>query len=230
MAYTLTAGYAAIFHLGGIELQLTHVVLKLAIVPILVALGFFLVPELAHACKCALPASPEEAFNNSVVVFSGEATSIRGVTPEGIVSDAPDTLALLVSFRVGTVWKGEAYQTMLVTTQRWEVSCGVGFIVGREYLVYAYANTGLSPEVPLRSDRCNGTQEVHDAVEDMEWLGEGTAPGDGTVAPLPAQEQPTSGMCGASPAGSSSVDTWPLGLAAMVVSLGFLAVRRRPRK
>ena len=99
----------------------------------------------AYACKCAAPPNPETAYESAVTVFQGTVVSMEGVTPHGATTDDPESLDVLVEFRSTTVWKGPAPENISVTTPRQEASCGVTFLTGEVYVVYADS----APDLPL---------------------------------------------------------------------------------
>ena len=196
----------------------------------------------AHACKCAAPPSPDVAHQQAATVFQGEVVGVRGLTPEGLLSDEPDTPELLVRLRVSTVWKGTAHETMFVRTSRWVPSCGFGFIVGREYVVFAGEDPAVSSDPPPAGfppsvNRCGRTARSHQAGDDLNWLEGGVTPEPGTVAPLPSRmaagprQAPapaatpvpgSPGNCGFFPgSGEGRKDMSALGLFAFAAFLGF---------
>lgn len=194
----------------------------------------------AYACKCAAPPNPEAAYESAVIVFLGTVVSIEGITPDGASTDDLKSLDVLVEFRSTTVWKGPAHENISVTTPRQEASCGVTFMTGEEYVVYADSAPDLPPGTPPQAHRCGRTRPLSESQQDLEWLREHAHPMTDTSASLPAtpdntgagnaptSDQRTSGACTAPAAATGTpFEAWPLGITALV---SFLAFRRHRRK
>lgn len=85
-----------------------------------------------HACTCAgPPPPPPEALAEMDHVFHGTVVSID-------VED--DGFGFLVSFEVHSVWKGASAPELQVTTATSSAACGVAFVVGEDYAVYAFGS------------------------------------------------------------------------------------------
>jgi hypothetical protein len=145
-------------------------VLRLTIVLIVAAAA--LAPAWpARACSCIAPGPPADELARSTAVFAGQATGFQMGE------------ATVVTFQVGTVWKGPVESTLLVQTARDSAACGYAFEIGREYLVYA----GGSPEA-LEVNLCSRTRLMAEAGEDVAALGEGeTLSVPDGVTPTPHQ-------------------------------------------
>lgn len=80
-------------------------------------------------------------------------------------------------------WKGDVAEEMFVITPKQSSMCGVNFIVGQKWLVYAtdYKNEDL----PSRAEMCSGTKKLERASYDLTALGQGTKPK--TTLPNPAR-------------------------------------------
>ena len=161
---------------------------KLALITTLCGLWLFAGVGQVEACSCGPRPSPSGAYHSSTVVFSGKVVAIRGfdIPAWGTYSSADRGT---IEFRVSTVWKGPAYETMSVTTLRDSASCGYPFEEGREYVVYAYAHGFL--EGPPTVSYCSRTRSFDQAQEDLKWLGEGLTSLSGTAAQLPPSMIPT---------------------------------------
>lgn len=127
---------------------------------------FALIPQRAYACSCVPPAPPAEAFANAEAVFAGKV--IHWSVPNSTGSSADP---IHVTFNVSTVWKGPASRILAVQTASSGASCGYGFVLPEEYLVYAYG-AGDDLEVSL----CSRTRPLADAAEDLAELGAGEVP------------------------------------------------------
>ena len=161
---------------------------KLVLITTFCGLWLFSGVGQVEACSCGSRPSPSGAYHSSTVVFSGKVVAIRGfdIPAWGTYSSADRGT---IEFRVSTVWKGPAYETMSVTTLRDSASCGYPFEEGREYVVYAYAHGFL--EGPPTVSYCSRTRSFDQAQEDLKWLGEGLTSLSGTAAQLPPSMIPT---------------------------------------
>ena len=170
-------------------------------------------PVCVYACSCIAPGPPDQALAESAAVFSGQVATLGRDQAAG----AGDTVQ--VTFAVARVWKGPEDATITVSTAGSSASCGVEFVEGQEYLVYAQTVEGR-----LEASLCSRTNQLARAGEDLAVLGAGrapvAAPGGGTAAPLPAT-------------GRTAAASW-LPLAAvsgvlLVIALGItlVVVRRR---
>ena len=190
-------------------------VIRLILVLSLSSLWFFATTTQVYACDCDDPVSPSEELERSAAVFAGKVTSIRD-------PDGPDVLDsenhLTIGFEVDTVWKGQAYETMYVTTSPAQSACGFEFVEGEEYIVYSH--DGSSTYL------CTRTRLLSAAQEDLEALGDGSAPQPGTSAPMP-EAQSSGGGCNllSRPGGGTADASW-LG---MMIAMGvWFGARRRP--
>lgn len=115
----------------------------------------------AHACSCMMPGSPAEAFADTDAVFSGTVT--RSIDDE-------EAYRTEVQFKVSTQWKGidlSESSTVTVHTGLNSAACGVEFMKGEEYLVYAYQDEETGE---LGASLCSRTTALENADEDLEYL------------------------------------------------------------
>ena len=119
-------------------------------------------PATAWACRCiAPPPPPREALAEADHVFHGTVVAIA------VENDGFDHL---VEFEVHEVWKGSARAELVVRTASSGAACGVNFIVGENYAVYAYdSNQGA----PIATNSCARTRPF--TPEEGEALGEAIA-------------------------------------------------------
>jgi hypothetical protein len=119
-------------------------------------------PATAWACRCiAPPPPPREALAEADHVFHGTVVAIA------VENDGFDHL---VEFEVHEVWKGSARAELVVRTASSGAACGVNFIVGENYAVYAYdSNQGA----PIATNSCTRTRPF--TPEEGEALGEAIA-------------------------------------------------------
>ena len=130
----------------------------LILIAVVIAVGSFATK--AAACVCPLPdgALTEQinsARTHSRSVFSGQVLKIERAFP-----------VVLVTFQVDAVWKGASLKTVTVTTGTG--SCGYGFLIGEQYLVYAY---GGPKATDLFTSVCTRTALFSQATADLKLLG-----------------------------------------------------------
>lgn len=175
------------------------------------------------------PGPPQEELGDSAAVFAGEVVGIevqdRG---EGQVFSSADPVA--VTFRVSKVWKGPAFETLVVITARNGASCGYTFNVGQEYLVYTRGRQTL-----LETSICSRTQVYARYGEDIAALGPGIVPASGQAPRItPTFEEITLPTPEPSPAADAPDEPIPLatitliGIGLVVLAAAVL-VLMRPR-
>lgn len=92
-------------------------------------------PSITSACSCAELPSVEEELEQSTAVFSGKVLGVREKRSlNGYMKKS-------VLFEVKNTWKGVKQSQMIITTGQGGGDCGIDFIVGKEYLVYANEST-----------------------------------------------------------------------------------------
>lgn len=142
---------------------------KLSMIQLFVLIGWLAgllvinVPR-TYACSCAMPSSASVEMRNSGAVFAGKVVSAERDNLAGGYSQ------MSVTFEVSDVWKGNVKDTVVVTTGMGGGDCGSDFVVGEEYLVYAYGSG------PYSTSSCSRTSVLSAATEDLEELGESTKP------------------------------------------------------
>ena len=107
-------------------------------------------------CSCLELPLPEEAYNESDLVFSGEVTSI-------VLNES--NYYYEVTFQVFDVWKGEMQDQIVILTAIDSAMCGYSFQNNNEYLVYGY---NYSSE--FHTNICTRTNLLDYAIEDLEYL------------------------------------------------------------
>ena len=119
----------------------------------------------AWACRCiAPPPPPLEALAQANHVFHGTAVAITG--------DGPEAFDLIVEFEVHEVWKGSIEPELMVRTASSSAACGVNFVVGTDYVVYA---SDSGQDDLLATNSCTRTRPF--TAEEGEALGEGVVLG-----------------------------------------------------
>ena len=142
-----------------------RIAVALAVVTLVTAIQ----PACVFACSCRPPGSPAAALADATAVFAGRVTAIS--TPAN--SGGPDPTE--VTFTVARSWKGADRSTMVLRTPASSASCGVDFVQGQEYLVYARDSEGR-----LETNLCSRTTQLGMAGEDLAVLGAGSAPAPST--------------------------------------------------
>lgn len=104
------------------------------------------------ACSC-IESSDQEQYSRADVVFTGKATERHDPSAGGPQGSADP---IHWTFDVDGTQKGHTNDPVVLETSRDEASCGVTFVVGRRYQVYA-TNTGEY----LHTDLCSGTRELN---------------------------------------------------------------------
>jgi hypothetical protein len=176
----------------------------------------------AWACSCALPsATPLEARDGGAAVFAGRVTNVSIPDPNSYTPFR----SVAVTVAVNQVWKGDVGSTIVIGTSRDGASCGYTFVVGQEYLLYAFEY-----EDELVTGMCGRTRPLADTQDDA-VLGEGRVPiavPSSLTSPTPATTpQPTAD---APPATSPASDWAALvavaGISVLVVAFMSVALRR----
>jgi hypothetical protein len=137
-------------------------------IPLLVAALAFAVllrPIESHACSCTFDHTVMEEFNIATAVFAGTVTNIQ---PAG------DGTNVLVTMTPTIRWKGGFDDPVQVITGMNDGVCGVHFVVGESYLVFAF-NTTYSGQPAFFTHSCTRT---------------GVLANNPTVSDLPPPQQP----------------------------------------
>ena len=128
---------------------------------IVFVIAIFLIPENYYCCSCFEIPSPQENYERSNAVFSGE-----------ILSNEIDTITSshgwydrIIIVKTDKVWKGFLSEIVEVRTAESEATCGVTFVVGYNYLIYAFED-----ENKLRCYLCERTKVIDYAWEDLQFL------------------------------------------------------------
>ena len=144
-------------------------------------LVFFLMllhkPMPAAACSCVAMPSPAEGFSNAHAVFRGEVTNIKD--NRGLLGGYGRT-GKTVLFAVKETWKGTNGKEVAITTGGGGGDCGVAFVVGQEYLVYANVSD-MYEKQSLSTTICSPTKALGDATEDLAVFGQGQVPTDDEI-------------------------------------------------
>lgn len=191
----------------------TRALLALAIVSAMLLCS----PPQALACDCAYLPEPRDALADASAVFIGTVTMVRQPGPElrlqrsfpFIAYDTPPYAGVTIQLATSQIWRGPEFRTVTLTTGQPYAGCGVPFVEGETYLVYAYLN-GVGN---LMTHRCSRTATVLRAEEDLALFGAGRRP-TRDAPPEVAAPQVLAATCG-------------IVLAAALIMLGYLLQRRR---
>ncbi|MCH1625267.1 hypothetical protein [Fredinandcohnia quinoae] len=126
-------------------------------------------PTTTSACSCAGLSSVEEEFKRSEAVFSGKVISVKDKRS----SDGYTVKSVL--FEVMNTWKGVKQSQIIITTGQGGGDCGIEFIEGTEYLVYA-TESDMYGEKSLITIMCDRTSTLSSSAADLTILGEGQPP------------------------------------------------------
>ena len=128
--------------------------MRVVVLPILIAL---LVPGNAWCCVCEysepIGPTPCTSYKGATAVFTGEVLSVFLV----------EEYEVEVSFAVIDWYKGGSGSTVTLRTGSQQSSCGVSFLKGSSYFVYA-----SGPGNSLTTNACGRTLEFADAASDLE--------------------------------------------------------------
>ena len=127
--------------------------LRLLLLPLLVASGLVLVVQgPAQACSC-VPGGPRTFVSGADVVLVGTVTDVAP-PPERAVMSSGDPV--VYTLRVESVLKGRSGATARVVSAMSSASCGLaGVRTGRDYLVFASRTRG--EPAGLAASLCGGT-------------------------------------------------------------------------
>ena len=118
--------------------------------------------DAARSCTCIPPQPPPQAFAEVDAVFTGKVTAFEELES----SQFPDFRLRLAHVEVIKIWKGNHSSADSVFTALHSAACGYDFLVGEEYLIYAYEDQ----DGTLHTTICTRTAPVREAGEDLEFL------------------------------------------------------------
>lgn len=127
-----------------------------------------------NACTCARPGTPCESYGGADAVFVGTVTGVRKETRS---KNETNWAPVAFKFAVEHSYLGVDGTEVEVFTGRGGGDCGVGFGIGKHYLVYAYRS-----ESKLSTSICSRTTLYARATEDLAFLGNlSSAPKGATI-------------------------------------------------
>lgn len=106
----------------------------------------FIANDAALACSC-LYQTNREHFEKAAIVFAGKVQSLEKVDGYG---------SLKVKLEISKSFKGvTTTEPMIVSTGPSSAMCGVGFEIGKEYLVFGMVQPGRTE---ITTNICNGSR------------------------------------------------------------------------
>jgi len=131
---------------------------KKGIISTVLAAIFLLVGSACvFGCECTERNDFELEFALSKAVFSGEVIDLANADRDTVVT-----------FRVGTMWKGPKGETIVVSTNIYKTACGFNFVKGENYLVFAYGDGSLRTSICTRTAT---TAQGQDDVKKLDGYG-----------------------------------------------------------
>ena len=131
-------------------------------------LGLIVDPRSALGCTPVRgwPFPVDRRVRDAAAVFDGVVLAISD-------TDSLTAPPIEVTFRVLRVWKGPTQPTIIIATERGSTACGMDFVTGEPYLVYAYPSARSRPGSGVSFDTgfLTGTREIETAAEDLAYLG-----------------------------------------------------------
>jgi hypothetical protein len=107
---------------------------------------------MAWACSCVADVTPQRQFTAADVVFIGVVSKVA--TPEQTMGD------VVVEMAVTQVFKGDVPTDADVHTSVDVAGCGIAFVIGSRYTVFAADDKGL-----WRANLCGGTTNDTSVLE-----------------------------------------------------------------
>ncbi|USK33310.1 hypothetical protein LIT25_22745 [Bacillus sp. F19] len=121
--------------------------------------GILVHEEKGYACSCAQQPSVQSELENKTAIFSGKVLKVTVSSQKKVLID------------VDLIWKGPSQSQLMIETERDSAGCGVDFIEGENYLVYAFGDKNN-----LETGLCERTNLLTDAGDDIRILGAGKKP------------------------------------------------------
>ncbi|MFN2512660.1 MAG: carboxypeptidase regulatory-like domain-containing protein [Pyrinomonadaceae bacterium] len=115
----------------------------------------------ALACSC-LESAPCQAYGEASAVFVGTVIDSRVITTK---RDKYERSKRAVRLSVDTPFRGVTGSEVELTTGMGGGDCGFGFVLNKQYLVYAYENKGK-----LSTGICSRTRSISSAAEDLSYI------------------------------------------------------------
>ena len=139
----------------------------------------------SNACSCIGTSTPSKSLDSAAAVFTGHVVAATlsskwvpnngspddcalQITQEGGRSALCLSDELVVTLEVTAAWKGVSGGRVEVRTHAQSSACGVEFLLGQSYLVYAFRQ---SERATLETTACSRTRHISDAAEDKAELG-----------------------------------------------------------
>lgn len=140
---------------GSVKLKIKYILCLMLLIGVYISNE-----EKSYACSCAQPASVQSELKNKAAIFSGKVIKMKET----------DTVKTAL-IEVDQIWKGPSQSQIMLKTATDSAGCGMEFIEGENYLVYAYGEKNH-----LETGLCERTTFLSDATEDLNILGSGKEP------------------------------------------------------
>ncbi len=124
---------------------------------VLVAAILCLTATAASACSCMIFPTPAEQYADADAVFTGH---VDDIVIDGYIK--------YVFMTVHAYWKGDFGATVVIATDFDEAMCGVSFVPGITWLVYAFDTDGWAD---YYTHLCTRTSDVSWCQEDLDYMG-----------------------------------------------------------
>ena len=137
--------------------------LQLVLCTVIMALTCLIIiawPSVGQACSCMMP-DIDRQIETSSAIFTGRVIDADRLNAAPL--SQPDLVRVV--FSLERAYKGDLSGTATVYTAANAAACGVNFLVGERYLVFAYESEGT-----LRTGLCNMTQPVEGASDVLRQL------------------------------------------------------------
>jgi len=160
-------------------MKMRHSLIRL--IAVITLLGLFAWPTPAWACSCVPTPPPAQEFADRQAVFVGTVTGLSEPpfpilqqaanlwaqgTNSGVHGASSASSMPKVEFAVSDSWKGVTTTTATVAATRSSASCGIEFVWGQQYVVYAYDFDGSG----LQTNMCTRTTDAANAAADLTFL------------------------------------------------------------
>lgn len=126
------------------------------LLPFVTLLAATFAADVAHACRCIAPKTPEQAFARADAVVLGEVVDVDGnFEAEG---------GAIATLKVRNAWKADVPATLRVETR---TTCAFDFRAGATYLVYLSRS---GSRTAYTTTICDGNLPVGRAGTALDWL------------------------------------------------------------
>lgn len=129
----------------------------------------------SYACDCDGILTIEKAYNQSETVFLGKIISVKPYNSK--ISKNGDEIVeeysnIIVKIEITNTFKGSSKNIVEIITGIGGGDCGYDFIVGEEYLIFAYDNgiyTDKNDGI-METTMCDGNGKISDRIKWIDYL------------------------------------------------------------